>query len=133
MKLEEEIKLLKEDLRQADSYFIVCSSKLLATEKEIDNLKLQAEDAVELRSRLARTLLDMGDTDVLRNQITALYSTLSKVEALHYECQASSGAWRSAAEKLYLVVTALKPSELPSSASQAITDYETLDKKGYLL
>ena len=37
--LKEEIKLLKEDLRQADAYFLTCSNKLHAAETEVDELK----------------------------------------------------------------------------------------------
>ena len=40
-KVREELTLLKEDLKLADSYFISCSNKLQAAEREIDNLKEQ--------------------------------------------------------------------------------------------
>lgn len=40
-KLKGEIALLKEDLKLADSYFISCSNKLQAAEREIDELKDQ--------------------------------------------------------------------------------------------
>jgi hypothetical protein len=42
--LKEEIKLLKEDLRQADSYFLTCSNKLHAAETEAAELKNEAGD-----------------------------------------------------------------------------------------
>ena len=42
--LKEEVKLLKEDLRQADAYFITCSNKLHAAETEVDELKNEVGD-----------------------------------------------------------------------------------------
>jgi cell division septum initiation protein DivIVA len=42
--LKQEILLLKEDLRQADSYFLTCSNKLHAAETEVDELKSEARD-----------------------------------------------------------------------------------------
>ena len=46
-KLKEEIELLKEDLRVADGYFMSCSNKLVAAEKEIDELKQRIKDIKE--------------------------------------------------------------------------------------
>ena len=45
--LKEEIELLKEDLRVADGYFMSCSNKLVAAEKEIDELKQTIKDIKE--------------------------------------------------------------------------------------
>jgi septation ring formation regulator EzrA len=45
--LKEEIELLKEDLKFADGYFINCSNKLLAAEKEVDELKQRIKDIKE--------------------------------------------------------------------------------------
>ena len=45
--LKEEIKLLKEDLKFADGYFINCSNKLQAAEKEVDELKQRLKDIKE--------------------------------------------------------------------------------------
>jgi len=42
--LKQEILLLKEDLRQADSYFLTCSNKLHAAETEAEELKNEAGD-----------------------------------------------------------------------------------------
>lgn len=46
-KLKEEIELLKEDLRVADGYFMSCINKLVAAEKEIDELKQRLKDIKE--------------------------------------------------------------------------------------
>ena len=45
--LKEEIELLKEDLKVADGYFMSCSNKLVAAEKEIDELKQRLKDIKE--------------------------------------------------------------------------------------
>ena len=45
--LKEEIVYLKEDLRVADGYFMSCSNKLVAAEKEIDKLKERIKDIKE--------------------------------------------------------------------------------------
>ena len=45
--LKEEIELLKEDLRDADMYYINCNNKLLAAEKEVDGLKQRLKDIKE--------------------------------------------------------------------------------------
>jgi len=45
--LKEEIELLKEDLRVADGYFMSCINKLVAAEKEIDELKQRLKDIKE--------------------------------------------------------------------------------------
>lgn len=45
--LKEEIELLKEDLRVADGYFMSCLNKLVAAEKEIDELKQRIKDIKE--------------------------------------------------------------------------------------
>ena len=45
--LKGEIMHLKEDLRVADGYFMSCSNKLLAAEKEVDELKQRLKDIKE--------------------------------------------------------------------------------------
>ena len=45
--LKKEIDDLKEDLRDADMYYINCSAKLLAAEKEVDGLKQKLKDIKE--------------------------------------------------------------------------------------
>jgi chromosome segregation ATPase len=45
--LKKQIDDLKEDLRDADMYYINCSDKLLAAEKEVDGLKQRLKDIKE--------------------------------------------------------------------------------------
>lgn len=45
--LKKQIDDLKEDLRDADMYYISCSAKLLAAEKEVDGLKQRLKDIKE--------------------------------------------------------------------------------------
>jgi hypothetical protein len=45
--LKKQIDDLKEDLRDADIYYINCSDKLLAAEKEVDGLKQRLKDLKE--------------------------------------------------------------------------------------
>jgi len=59
-KYSRDIRQLQNDLRAADSYFINCSSKLLAAEKEIDELK--------------QTVKELQDPCEAKSQITSLYS-----------------------------------------------------------
>ena len=47
VKAQTEIAYLREDLRLADGYFISCSKKLLAAEREVDELKQRIEDIKE--------------------------------------------------------------------------------------
>jgi len=44
VKAKTEIAYLREDLRLADGYFISCSKKLLAAEREVDELKQRLKD-----------------------------------------------------------------------------------------
>lgn len=53
--LKEEIKLLKEDLRQADAYFLTCSNKLHAAETEADELKNELGDLKKEIKKLKKT------------------------------------------------------------------------------
>jgi len=156
-KVREEITLLKEDLKLADSYFISCSNKLQAAEQEIDNLKEQIlqeqmfakkeylnlranhdtfdiDNAkseieelkqrivdlksgfegccyacepvallnVELETRIKE--LESCDVDVMKSQVTSLYSILSKTDALWHKEQEEKENWENVAKKLYGVV-----------------------------
>jgi hypothetical protein len=47
VKAQTEIAYLREDLRLSDGYFISCSNKLVAAEKEIDELKQRIKDIKE--------------------------------------------------------------------------------------
>jgi hypothetical protein len=95
---EEEINLIKEDLKLSDSYFISCSNKLLESEKKIDELEQKIIDIQE----------EMSDIDYLKNQITFLNSVLSKTDALWAQSQEKERRWEEVATKLYSVALHLE-------------------------
>ena len=123
--LKDEIMHLKEDLRVADGYFISCSNKLQAAEKEVDELKRRLNElevnantfAVceethyaleECRFRNLQLEKDISDTDDLKSQITFLYSVLSKTDALWHQSEEKERKWEKVATKLYSVTLHLE-------------------------
>ena len=125
---EEELNLIKEDLKLSDSYFISCINKLLESEKKID----------ELEKKIIDIQAEMSDIDLLKTQITLLYSTLSKTDALWAQSQEKGRKWEEVATKLYSVALHLEEISksrcnivvvgpgLYSEAVDAIKEYERL-------
>jgi len=118
--LKEEIKLLKEDLRQADAYFLTCSNKLHAAETEVDELKQRLKDIEEdgteehnaifnLRKQIVQSRLESDEWKKVARQ---LYSV-----ALHLQAVANS--------RCNIVVVG---PGLYSEAVESIKEYENLDK-----
>jgi len=102
-KYSRDIRQLQNDLRAADSYFISCSSKLLAAEKEIDELK--------------QTVKELQDPCEAKSQITSLYSILSKTEALMESSFVKKDEWKEIAKKLYSSVLHLHSISCTSSVA----------------
>ena len=102
-KYSRDIRQLQNDLRAADSYFISCSSKLLAAEKEIDELK--------------QTVKELQDPYEAKSQITSLYSILSKTEVLMESSFVKKDEWKEIAKKLYSSVLHLHSISCTSSAA----------------
>jgi archaellum component FlaC len=102
-KYSRDIRQLQNDLRAADSYFINCSSKLLAAEKEIEELK--------------QTVKELEDFCEDKGQITSLYSILSNQSVLIDESLTKKHEWKEIAKKLYSSVLHLHSISCTSSVA----------------
>jgi len=120
MKTKKEIEILKNDLKDSDTYFINCSNKLYAAEKEVDELKQRLKDieedgteehnaAFDLRKQIVQSRLESDEWKKVARQ---LYSV-----ALHLQAVANS--------RCNIVVVG---PGLYSEAVESIKEYENLDK-----
>ena len=98
-----DIRQLQNDLRAADSHFINCSNKLLAAEKEVDELRQKVQE--------------LEDSSAVENQITSLYSILSNQSVLIDESLVKKDEWKEVAKKLYSSVLHLHSISCTSSVA----------------
>ena len=147
VKAQTEIAYLKEDLKLSDGYFISCSNKLVAAEKEIDELKQRIEDIKEgfegccyacepvgmLNQELEAQLKCIEDDGT--EEHNAAIALRNKLVASRLE----TDEWKKVSRKFYSVVLHLQAVAnsrnnivvvghgLYSEAVDAIKEYENLE------
>ena len=144
-KAQTEIAYLREDLRLADGYFISCSNKLLAAEKEVDELKQRLKDIKEGFEGCCYACEPVG---MLNQELEAQLKAIEEDGTLEHnaafdlrmklvETQLETDQWKKVARQLYGAVLHLqevaKSSALVvvgpglySEAVESIKEYERI-------
>ena len=148
--LKEEIELLKEDLRVADGYFMSCSNKLVAAEKEIDELKQRLKDIKDVFEGCCYACEPVGmlnqeleaQLKCIEEDGTEEHNAAFDLRCKLAEALVEKNRWKDVAKKLYSVVLQLQEvsktnmvvvvgPNFYSEAVGALNSYEELNGKDF--